>query len=132
MNGTAKRYLFDTNVLIYYFNGDPIVQPIVEEVLQGMVLGFYSPITWTELLCYPALTTDEAEAIREFLRSLNSVSLTEAVLDRAANIRSNFRTAIPDALIAACAIETEAILVTRNVKDFQNIPDIPLLNPFLP
>jgi predicted nucleic acid-binding protein len=132
MNGTAKRYLLDTNILVYYFNGDPIAQPIVEEILQGLALGFYSPITWTELLCYPALTTDEAEAIREFLRSLNSVSLTEAVLDRAASIRSNFRTAIPDALIAACALEIEAILVTRNVKDFQNIPDIQLLNPFAP
>jgi len=34
-----------------------------------------------------------------------------------------------DALIAATAIQTNATLVTRNVKDFAHLP-VPLLNPF--
>lgn len=35
-----------------------------------------------------------------------------------------------DALIAATAIARNWILVTRNIKDFQGIPHIQLLNPF--
>lgn len=36
-----------------------------------------------------------------------------------------------DALIAATAIANNWILVTRNTKDFQDIPNIQLLNPFI-
>jgi predicted nucleic acid-binding protein len=43
--------------------------------------------------------------MRSFLRTLNSVSLTEAVLDRAAEIRSSDRLQLADALIAACALK---------------------------
>ena len=63
MNGTDSRYLLDTNIFIYYFNGDPVVQPIVEDTLSGNILGFYCPVSWIELLCYPVLTEEEAEQI---------------------------------------------------------------------
>jgi predicted nucleic acid-binding protein len=81
MNGIVNQYLLDTNIFIYYFNGDPVVQPLFNEILTGNATGFYCPISWIELLCYPALTEPEANQIRSFLRSLTSVSLTEQVLD---------------------------------------------------
>ena len=104
MNGIGSRYLLDTNIFIYYFNGNPVVQPSVEDILTGNSTGFYCPVSWVELLCYPALTEEEAEQIRAFLRSLTCVALTESVLDRTAQIRRDYRTALPDALIAACAV----------------------------
>ena len=119
MNGTDSRYLLDTNIFIYYFNGDPVVQPIVEDILSGNILGFYCPVSWIELLCYPALTEEEAEQIRAFLRSLTCVALAESILDQTAQIRRNNRTALPDALIAACALTMTSTLVTRNIQDFQ-------------
>ena len=60
------------------------------------------------------------------------MALTETVLDRTAQIRRNYRSKLPDALIAACAIEADSILVTRNVNDFQRISGINVLNPFNP
>ncbi len=77
----------DTNSFIYYFNGDPAVQPLFTAILTDNVNVFYCPISWAELLCYPALTEPEANQIRDFLRSLTIVTLTERVLDRAAQIR---------------------------------------------
>ncbi|PZV10777.1 MAG: VapC toxin family PIN domain ribonuclease [Leptolyngbya sp.] len=130
MNGTDSRYLLDTNIFIYYFNGDPVVQPIVEDILAGNVSGFYCPVSWVELLCYPALTEKEAEQIRAFLRSLTCVALTESILDQTAQIRRDYRTALPDALIAACALAMTSTLVTRNIQDFQKINRLSIVNPF--
>jgi hypothetical protein len=130
MNGIGSRYLLDTNIFIYYFNGDPVVQPIVEDILTGNSTGFYCPVSWVELLCYPALTEEEAEQIRAFLRSLTYVALTESVLDRTAQIRRDYRTALPDALIAACALEVSSPLVTRNIQDFRAIHELIVINPF--
>lgn len=130
MNGTSNRYLLDTNIFIYYFNGEAAVQSIVGEVLAGQATGCYCPVSWAELLCYPALTEAEANQIRSFLRLFTSVPLSEQVLDRAAQVRRSRRIALPDALIAACAIESNSILITRNIRDFQNIADLSILNPF--
>ena len=130
MNGTTNRYLLDTNIFIYYFNGETAVQSIVSEVLAGQSTGSYCPVSWAELLCYPALTEEEANQIRSFLRLFTSVSLNEQVLDRAAQIRCSRRIALPDALIAACAIKSNSILMTRNIRDFQHIADLSILNPF--
>jgi predicted nucleic acid-binding protein len=132
MNGTDNRYLLDTNIFIYYFNGETVVQPIVEDIIAGNATGFYCPVSWVELLCYPALTEAEAKQIRAFLRSLTCVALTESILDRTAQIRRDHRTALPDAMIAACALEIKSTLVTRNMQDFQQINGLSVINPFNP
>jgi len=123
-------YLLDTNILIYYFNDDPVVQPIFEEIQAGDAVGFYCPISWVELLCYPDLSEAEANLIREFLRTLSYVSLTESILDRAAQIRRNYRVRLADALIAACALVEGCTLVTRNVEDFRRVDGLNIVNPF--
>ncbi len=125
-----NKYLLDTNIFIYYFNGEPVVRPLFSDILAGDAEGFYCPVTWTELLCYAALTEEEANQIRRFLRQLTRVALTEAVLDRAAQFRRDYRIRLPDALIAACAFEENCTLVTRNVGDFERINGLPVLNPF--
>lgn len=130
MNGIGKRYLIDTNIFIYYFNGDTIVQPIFNEVITGDTNGYYSPISWVELLCYSDLSDKEANQMRSSLRLLTCVALSESVLDQAARIRRDHRVALADAVIAACAIEISGILVTRNSQDFQRISNLSLLNPF--
>lgn len=132
MNGVSSNYLLDTNIFIYYFNGDPVVQPIFTEIATAHAIGLYCPISWPELLCYPNLSEAEANQIRAFLRTFTCVALTEPVLERTAQIRRNYRVRLPDALIAACAIETNSILVTRNIADFQRISSINVLNPFNP
>ncbi|MEY3868460.1 MAG: hypothetical protein RLZZ338_2351 [Cyanobacteriota bacterium] len=70
----SNQYLIDTNILIYYFNGEPVVKPIIDEILTGKVGGWYCPISWIELLCYPSLTEEQGNEMREFLKLLNSVS----------------------------------------------------------
>ncbi|NEP46956.1 MAG: type II toxin-antitoxin system VapC family toxin [Okeania sp. SIO2H7] len=124
------KYLLDTNIFIYYFNGEAIVKPIFVDILADKATGYYCPLTWVELLCYASLSEEEANKMRVFLRRLTSVALTEAVLDRAAEIRRNFRLKLPDALIAACAIQEDCTLVTRNIGDFRKIIGLTARDPF--
>ncbi len=130
MNGTDNAYLLDTNIFIYYFNGEVLLIPLFEEILADTATGYYCPISWVELLCYPALTADEATQIRDFLRQLQRVELTELILDTAAQIRRDHRVALADAVIAACALATASTLVTRNTADFTQINGLTLSNPF--
>ena len=60
MTGISRWYLFDTNIFIYYFNGEPVLEPLFDEVLSDQASALYCPITWVEILCYPALTPQEA------------------------------------------------------------------------
>ncbi len=125
----SKKYLLDTNILIYYFNGNLAVKPVFDEIKNSVAQGFYCPISWIELLCYSALTEDEANLMRDFLRQINRVSLTKSILDFATKIRRD-RVKLADALIAACALVQGYILVTRNVDDFKRIDGLSILNPF--
>ena len=126
------KYLLDTNIFIYYFNGEAIVRPIFADILAGKAMGYYCPLTWVELLCYASLSTSEANKMRVFLRRFASIALTEAVLDGAAEIRRDYRLKLPDALIAACAINEDCTLVTRNIADFQRVIGLKVWNPFAP
>ena len=45
-------------------------------------------------------------------------------------LRRTYRLKLPDAIIAATALHLEVPLITRNVKDFKNIPVLKLINPF--
>jgi hypothetical protein len=130
MNGTNNRYLLDTNIFIYYFNGETLLESLFDAIFAGNATSFYCPISWIELLCYPALTEDEANQIRLFLKNLTCVELTETILDTSAQIRRDYRLALPDAVIAACALETTSTLVTRNITDFTRIDGLIVFNPF--
>ncbi|KOR35115.1 nucleotide-binding protein [Planktothricoides sp. SR001] len=126
----SHKYLLDTNILIYYFNDEPEVQSIFDEIDAGDAEAFYCPISWVELLCYPELTEEQANGMREFLRLLNCVSLTESVLDRAAQIRRDYRLKLADGVIAACALVEGCVLITRNTDDFKRVDGLSILNPF--
>lgn len=118
MSGIAEGYLLDTNIFIYFFNGEVAVEPLFNKILgsaplelgQANPLASYCPLTWVELLCYPRLSDAEADSIRELLRSLTCIDLTPDILNRAASIRQAHRTPLPDALIGACAVEKNLTL----------------------
>jgi predicted nucleic acid-binding protein len=42
----SSKYLLDTNILIYYSNDGPEVQPIFDEIEAGDAEAFYSAISW--------------------------------------------------------------------------------------
>lgn len=104
--------VFDTNIVIDALNG-------VEEV--DVEYGRYdrvliSRITWMEVLI--GHREDDAD-LRDFLETcFEVVPLDLAVAESAVQIRRMRRIRLPDAVIWATAQVNDAILVTRNTKDF--------------
>ena len=49
---------------------------------------------------------------------------------RAIQIRKSMRIKVPDAIIAATALEMDAVLMTRNEGDFKAVEGLQIMNPW--
>ena len=105
MEVVLKKYVLDTNSLIYALNGDLKI-PQYDYVV--------SIITEIELLSYSKLTDDEEQSIKMLLSIFKCVSLSEAIKERTIDIRKRYNLKIPDSIIVATAVEENAILVTSD------------------
>ena len=111
------KALLDTNILIDYLNGIEAARTEIGRYKQPCI----SPITWMELMVGVAVE-DEA-VVRQFLAAFSQVAIDEEIAERAVTIRRLHRIRLPDAVIWASAQSEDALLVTRNSKDFP--PDEP-------
>ena len=107
------KAVFDTNILIDYLNGIDEAKDEIKRFRKPCI----SIITWMEVLI-GAKGPEEEQAIRRFLSRFEVVTLSSTVAEEAIRIRREHRLKLPDAIVWATATDCEAILVTRNTKDF--------------
>lgn len=130
MGMTARKCVLDTNILIYHLNGvlDEDVEELLEDVLE---LGPYiSVITRIEVLGWQEHTPTSLQDARDLLDRINEQPLINDVVEECIQLRQTLSIKLPDAIIAATALHLNFPLMTRNVEDFERIPDLELLNPF--
>jgi len=112
----------DSDVLIDYFDGIPAA---AEELSRygGLVI---SRITSMEILL--GAPSEDLRVMREdFLRQFSIVELDERAARDAIGLRQERRLKLPDAIIRASACLNDALLVTRNTKDFPaHEPGVPI------
>ena len=89
----------------------------------------FSAITRLELFGYPDITEEEEGKLEELLIEFTEVPVGTTVIDDAIKIRRRGRVKVPDAIIASTARVTDSILMTRNISDFTDIPDLRCVNP---
>lgn len=106
------KALFDTNILIDYLNGIEAAQQEIERFPDAAI----STITWIEVMV--GAKPDEATAIRKFLTRFQQIPVSPEVSEKAVIIRQQTRIRLPDAIIRASAEVENALLVSRNTKDF--------------
>lgn len=58
------------------------------------------------------------------------ISITDDIVDETIAIRRACKIKLPDAIIAATAVNKKLILVTRNLTDFKIIQELVLVNPW--
>ncbi len=123
------KYLFDTNIILYYLNGQ-LPQKVYEYITKLLSQSFFiSTITKIELLGWHKIDETEEFKIREFLKFATIIYVNDEVEDLAIKYRRLKSIKLPDAIIAATASVYNLTLITRNKKDFKNLP-INILNPF--
>ncbi|MBI4127106.1 type II toxin-antitoxin system VapC family toxin [Candidatus Peregrinibacteria bacterium] len=119
----------DTNVIVDFLNRDMAVVDLLNRYSALYGLLFVSVIVEIEALSFSRLSEDEVYFLKNFFKSnFHSVNLDSNIADITAALRRESKIKLPDALIAATAISMKASLLTRNIKDFKNIPGLKILS----
>ena len=120
--------VIDTNILIAHLGGEAeVVRKFVAWRKENISLAV-SVITECEMLSYPRLRPGEEERIEKFLKdNFVSFPFDGQMARTAALIRRSVKVQLADAAIAALALEKNASLVTRNLRDFQKIHNLPIV-----
>jgi len=100
-----KKYVLDTNSLIYALNGSVRI-PAYDYMV--------SIITEMELLSYSKLSKKDEDAIKKMLLNFEIATLSIAIKESTIKIRKQYNLKLPDSIIVATAIENKAILVTSD------------------
>ena len=119
MNGID--YLLDTNVMVYILQGNPCVQHFAHEDMFSI-----SCITEMELLGRFQISEEEKCTITRMLSQCFIIDINYYIKQLAINIRQNTHMKLPDALIAATALQYNLTLVSAD-KDFCKVADLDLL-----
>ena len=110
------RILVDSDVLVDHLRGHRRFE-------RGQDEPHVSAISRAELF---AGRGTEERRIRRLLEPMTELPVDRAVAERAGRIRRTSRIRLPDALIAATAIEHRLTLVTRNARDFDEVKGLRL------
>lgn len=128
--------ILDSNTISYYFRGDPLVVPRLQ-ALRPADLGVpaiveyelrYGLLRLPEQIAAPRLL-----ALAQLLRPMQLLPFDSECAALAARIRVDLEVVgtpigAHDTLIAATALRHQAILVTRNVREFSRVPGLQWLN----
>ncbi|MEJ5312106.1 MAG: type II toxin-antitoxin system VapC family toxin [Anaerolineae bacterium] len=126
MNGRPGRYLLDTNAVVALLQGHA---GLGQHLSDAEWLGI-SIITQLEFLAFPELSTDDIDHFQHFVQRVNVIGLTPyatTYLQTIVRIRQQYRLRLPDAIIAASALEYAATLVTAD-QQLHGVPELSVLD----
>lgn len=122
-------YIWDTNSVIYFLQNQ-LTKKATDflEKFQEDKIPIISVITEIELLCWNTTSKKDLLVIESFIKDSHVVELNNSIKYKTAELRRDYKIKLPDAIIAASTIINDNTLITRNIKDFESIKDIKLLN----
>ncbi|MDR0556759.1 MAG: type II toxin-antitoxin system VapC family toxin [Treponema sp.] len=109
MSGKA---VLDSNTIMDLFNG-VIPLEAFKEALTDME-QIISVITELELLSFPRIGEEQETKIKLFLERREIVPLTEEIKKKTVEFRRKTHKKLPDSIIAATSIVSDATLITRD------------------
>ena len=130
MDKSMRKYLLDTNILIYYWNGDipEAERDRIEAILKHSFI--VSIITKIELLGWRKHTPEGFKKAKEFLERAEIMPIDDYLADLTIELKRDNNIKLADGLIAATALLNDLVLVTRNEEDFSDLTDLEIYNPF--
>jgi predicted nucleic acid-binding protein len=126
------KYLWDTNIAIYFLQQQ--LPPSAEKYIDTLLAESppcIASITEIELLCWKNATEKDLQVIYQFIHDALVIELDQSIKHRTVSIRKQYNIKLPDAIIAATALTSDLTLVTRNVKDFNQIHGLQIIDPWV-
>jgi predicted nucleic acid-binding protein len=125
----SNKFLIDTDVLIDFGRGvEAAANRIESEEVQANLA--ISAITVMELLA-GCQNSQEQRHLKGFLQPFEIIHLSEAISREAIRLIERYRLShgllMPDALIAATALQLNLALISKNQRDFRFIETLNLL-----
>ena len=121
--------IFDTDILINVGRGETEALDCLQNHAQISALAI-SVITQMELIV-GCRDKKELQSLTKFLKQFQILELNNSISAKSVELLEQYRLShgllIPDALIAATAIETGENFITKNQKDFRFINGLKLL-----
>ena len=124
-----EQYLIDSNVIIDYLNGK---LPIDGMIFMGSVVDkipIISVISQIEVLGFKA-PPEDALLLNDFMDVAQIIGLPDNIIKQTIELRKEYKIKTPDAIVAATAQLLNLTLISRNIKDFDKIKDLRLINPY--
>jgi len=121
--------VLDSNILIYHLSG--LLEGAAESMVKGAIGSgaVISVVSRIEILGWPDHTPESYDRAARLIGLVTEHPLTNVVVERCIAIRRQQRVRIPDAIIAATAIELGLPVMTHNTGDFGRIDGLRVMDP---
>ncbi len=121
-------YLPDTNAVIDFCNSK---LPLNAKNVLSAHEPAISVITHIELFASPKISDKERLQLEQFVQiAIVYDHINADIINHTIAIRQQYKTPLPDAVIAATALANNLELVTRNKADFKNIEGLRIVDPY--
>jgi hypothetical protein len=64
-----------------------------------------------------------------FIALADMIEINKPIIDACIGIRKTQRIKLPDAIVAATALVYDLTIISRNISDFNNIPNLLVIDP---
>ncbi|WP_066423474.1 type II toxin-antitoxin system VapC family toxin [Anabaena sp. 4-3] len=123
---SGNRYLLDTNAIVALLQGN---SQLLQLFQNADWIGI-SIISQLEFLAFPGLSQGDIQVFQEFLQRVEVVSLMAGdtvLIEQTIQLRQQYRLKLPDAIIAAMALLTNATLVTAD-REFTKVSTLTVIS----
>ena len=126
----GSRFLIDTNILIYVFTQTLSAQLTkkMSEIFEDSFI--ISVINKIEFLGWKEATHEEYKQAEDFLSNAQVLAFDDPVIEKTIELKRERKIKLPDAVIAATCLVNGLGLLTRNTKDFKDIHNLTIFDPF--
>src|SRR3989338_3155874 len=112
------EFLLDTNIILLHMR-----EGFLDTVTIDAQFAI-SVITEAEVLRYSGLSQTDLHELDMVLSTLRIINVNSTIARCAAALGRTRVTKLPDLLIAATALELAIPLITKNLRDFKDIPSL--------
>ncbi|MFU8787507.1 MAG: type II toxin-antitoxin system VapC family toxin [Methylobacter sp.] len=121
--------ILDSNIVIYAFQPEYRESNLERFLLQGEFS--VSNVTRLEVMGYWRNSDDEFNRFGLFFEAIHVLAVSSEIIDCAIQLRRQRSMGLGDAIIAATGLAHQLPLVTHNIRDFQWIEQLELIDPLV-